>query len=188
MRKLLVFVTLLALALVSRASAQTASERLARATETLAGGFSTYRLDFSFNELEDGKKLNTRSYTMVLQDSPMSPASAWSDSMTMKAVTRVPVVTNDNKGQSSTVFVDVGLEIFSRLRPHGNGTLDIDGRVELSSLAQPDQAASGHPVLRTVESSFSAEVTLGKPMLIASMDDINSTRRYEVELTATKLK
>jgi hypothetical protein len=182
MRKLLVFVTLLVLALVSRASAQEASERLARV-------FSTYRLDFSFNELEDGKKLNTRSYTMILQDTPASSKpESWSEPKTMKAVTRVPVVTNDNKGQSSTVFVDVGLEIYSQVRPRGNGTMDVDGRVELSSLAQPDQAASGHPVLRTVESSFGAEVTLGKPMLIASMDDINSTRRYEVEVTATKLK
>jgi hypothetical protein len=67
--------------------------------------------------------------------------------------------------------------------------MDVDGNVELSSLAGlPDQAASGRPVFRTVESNFGAEVTLGKPMLIASMDGINSSRRYEVELTATKLK
>ncbi len=181
MRKLLFVVTLLALAVVSRVSAQES------AGEKPAKTVSTYRLDFSFNELEDGKKMNTRSYTMILQDSPASlRPESWSEPKTMKVVTRVPV-TSQTKGETTTVYIDVGLAIFSRVRPHG-GTMDIDGNVELSSLAQPDQAASGHPVFRTVESNFGVEVTLGKPILIASMDDLSSTRRYEVEVTATKLK
>jgi len=181
MPKLLSIVMLLACVAVSSAFAQESADEKAARTH------STYRLDFSFNELEDGKKVNTRSYTMILQDTPENPNfNAWSNRTSMKVVTRVPVTT-DNKGVITTVYIDVGLSITSRLRPHG-GTTDIDGNVELSSLAQPDQAASGRPVFRTVESNFGAEITLGKPMLIASMDDLSSTRRYEVEVTATKLK
>ena len=184
MRKLLVFVALLVLAVVSRASAQEA------AGEKPVKISPTYRLDFNLNELEDGKKVNTRSYTMIMQSTPEKSAfeEGWTSRNRMAVVTRVPVVTAANNGGApTTVFIDVGLSISARLRPHGD-TTEIGGDVQLGSLAQPDQAASGRPVFRTVESNFSAEVTLGKAMLIASMDDLNSTRRYEVEVTATKLK
>jgi hypothetical protein len=186
MRKLLVFVALLVLAVVSRASAQEA------AGEKPVKISPTYRLDFNLNELEDGKKVNTRSYTMIMQSAPESPGSdGWSARNRMESVTRVPVVTpamNSNQ-PPTTVYVDVGLSISARLRPHGE-TTEVGGNFELGSLAQPLQEVQRNaPVFfRTVGSGFGAEITLGKPMLIASIDDINSTRRYEVEVTATKLK
>jgi hypothetical protein len=31
-------------------------------------------------------------------------------------------------------------------------------------------------------------VTLGKPTLVAGMDDTETNRRYEIEVTATKVK
>jgi hypothetical protein len=184
MRKLLVFVALLVLVVVSRAPAQEAGG------EKPVKIYPTYRLDFSLNELEDGKKVNTRSYTMIMQSAPANVGSdGWTSSNRMESLTRVPVVTaalNSNT-PPTTVYIDVGLSISARLRPHGE-TTEVNGNIELGSLAQPDQAASGHPVFRTVGSGFGAEVTSGKPMLVASIDDINSTRRYEVEVTATKLK
>ena len=62
--------------------------------------------------------------------------------------------------------------------------------LESSSVVAQEQppAAAINPVLRRQSSMIGSAVTLGKPTLVATMDDVNTNRRYEIEVTATKMK
>jgi len=67
----------------------------------------------------------------------------------------------------------------------------VHGSLELSSFALPDQGtdprSGGNPVLRNIRQSFTTLVSPGKPTLVTTMDDINSKKRLQVEVTATRI-
>jgi len=43
-------------------------------------------------------------------------------------------------------------------------------------------------VFRTDRTEVESVVTLGKPTVVATMDDVISNRHFEIEVTATKVK
>src|SRR5271168_3341540 len=134
-----------------------------------------YRVDFSVNELEDGKKINTRQYSMDLNTE---------ESNEIKIGTRVPV---DIK-QSEFQYIDVGTSIWSRLEERPNG-LSISVRAEISNFAMADQtAAQTRPIIRQLSIKAGTLAQLGKPMVVGSVDDPNSKRTFQLEVTVTKLK
>jgi hypothetical protein len=60
---------------------------------------------------------------------------------------------------------------------------------DISNVALPDQAKLGeHPLLRQMKISGSTVVVPDKPTIIGSVDDPNSDRRFELEVTVTRLK
>ncbi|MDD5542948.1 MAG: hypothetical protein PHX83_07205 [Acidobacteriia bacterium] len=140
---------------------------------------SSYRLDFMMNELEDGKKVNSREYTV------MASPDEWAR---LRIGTRVPYETMSGTARS-VQYMDVGLNLDARLHLVGND-LALDTNGDFSSFAIPEQArgTAPNPVTRNIRSSAQVVVTLGKPTLLSSIDDPNSTKRYQLEVTVTKLK
>jgi hypothetical protein len=136
---------------------------------------NAYRLDFSVNEFEDGKKINTRQYSMNLNAD---------DSNEIKIGTRVPVESKQGEFQ----YIDVGTNISCRLGERPNG-LSIAVRAEISNFAMPDQQAQQErPILRQLSIKASTVAQLGKPTVVGSVDDPNSKRSFQLEVTVTKLK
>jgi 3D (Asp-Asp-Asp) domain-containing protein len=136
---------------------------------------NAYRLDFSVNEFEDSKKINTRQYSMNLNAD---------DSNEIKIGTRVPVESKQGEFQ----YIDVGTNIWCRLVERPNG-LSIAVRSEISNFAMPDQQGQqARPVLRQLSIKASTVAQLGKPMVVGSVDDPNSKRSFQLEITVTKLK
>ena len=135
-----------------------------------------YRLDFSINELEGGKMINTRRYSMNLTDD-----SGGGD---LKIGSRVPVGTEEGKIQ----YVDVGTSIYAHfatwLTP-----VTLFVHAEISSFATPDDAKqdSHPPLLRQMRISGSTVLIAGKPMIVGTVDDPNSNRSFQLVVTATKL-
>ena len=135
-----------------------------------------YRLDFSVNELEDGKKINTRQYSMNLNAD---------DANEIKIGTRVPV----DSGPGTFQYLDVGTNIWCRIgeRPEG---IPLTVRADVNNLAMPDHA-SGHesrPIVRQFKINASTLAQVGKPMVVGSVDDPNSKRQFQLEVTVSKLK
>jgi hypothetical protein len=60
----------------------------------------------------------------------------------------------------------------------------------MSNFAVPEQAQGhdSHPVLRQLRINASTLALLGKPMVVGSVDDPNSKRQFQLEVTATKLR
>lgn len=146
---------------------------------------TAYRLDFSFYELEDGKRINMRHYTLDLT------AGSGND---IKIGTRVPVATKEHGLDEGLKFqyIDVGTRIWANLAVlGGGGDLRLDVRSDVSNLdlaADHDRTPFSPPIVRQIQINGSTLLVTGKPILIGSMDDPNSNRQFQLEVIATKLK
>jgi hypothetical protein len=143
---------------------------------------TVYKFDFVISEVEDGKRVNSRTYTLMLKE------NTWGNT---NASTRVPVVTGGGSPAAPTQFqyMDVGLSLRYRFHEEGNFVL-VEGASNIDSFAMPEQAQTptGMPVTRRISSDVAAAVVPGKPTIISSVDDTNTKKRYQVEVTATKIK
>ena len=141
----------------------------------------SYRLDFTVSELEDGKKINSRQYSINLNSGEANE---------IKIGTRVPVDTKEGEFQ----YLDVGTSIWCRLRDRADiawlaNDVMLQVRSDLSNFAIPDQQAqSTHPIIRQVKIDSSAIATVGKQMVVGSADDPNSKRQFQLEVMVTRLK
>jgi len=142
-----------------------------------------YRLDYSVNELEDGKKINTRQYSMNL--SVLSDRVWDGDTNAIKIGARVPVEPKNGEFQ----YLDIGTNIWSRLRQQKD-TLTLEFRAELSNIAATgdQQAQQARPVVRQVQINGSTVVLPGKPMALGVVDDPTSRHQFQLEVTVTKLR
>jgi hypothetical protein len=139
---------------------------------------TAYHLDFSINELEDGKKINTRHYSMDLA----TQNGFGSDEI--KIGSRVPTQVEDGKFE----YLDIGTSISVRMSsPPVAGSTTINVQAEISGFADADQAKAGHPLIRQVRLSGSTIVVPDKLLIIGSADDPNSKRAFQLTVTATKV-
>lgn len=140
---------------------------------------STFRLDFVLYELEGGKRTNERTYSMTVNEGTHGQ---------LRSGSRVPI-TVGAAGEKGVQYQDVGLKISGRVLER-DGDLTLDSEVELSTFAIPEQAneTKGNPILRTVSQSLSARPALGKPAVLSTLDDLNSRKRLQVEVTVTRLR
>jgi len=138
---------------------------------------SVYRLEFAVREMEDNKKINSRSYTMLVEDG---------DWGRIRVGNRIPY----NTGKDQFQYFDVGINIDCHLRDHGNYIMLENTSIEISSIVKDESSTGGtpNPIVRQARSSVEPVITPGKPAVITSLDDVSSNHRYEVEVTATKVK
>ena|SRR5690348_10988832 len=165
-------------------SAQDESKKETPAQTAKVQPVQPYRLDFAFNELADGKIVNTRHYSMNLTNG---------ESNEIKIGTRVPVVSGTGSNSSDTQFqyLDVGTNIWAQLREHGDEWLLVV-RSDVSNLDTSSNPVhmgiSDPPIIRQIKISGSTLLVVGKPILIGSMDDPTSKRQFQMEVTVTKLR
>jgi hypothetical protein len=136
-----------------------------------------YHLDFSINEIEDGKKINSRQYSTNL---------ATNEGNEIKIGTRVPVETKEGEFQ----YLDVGTSLFARIGEM-RGQTELTVRAETSSFAMPESNSEKrdlHPIIRQLKMGGTALLPLTKTVVIGSADDPNSKREFQLEVTVTKLR
>lgn len=149
-------------------------------TEDTNKALTAFRLDFSLIESEDGKKLNTRHYSMNL-------VPGYTPSNEIKVGTRVPI---EGK-QGDMQYIDVGTNIWSRLTDRGDA-LQLEVRAELSNFADPEQESRTAmplrmPLLRQLRINASTVALAGKPTILGVVDDPNSNHQFQLVVTVTKL-
>lgn len=143
-----------------------------------------YRLEFSLNEIEAGKKINTRHYAMNLTGGSADE---------IKIGTRVPVRSGGDAGNPLTQYqyLDVGTNIWALLRERGDD-LQLEVRSDISNLDTNTGPSRDNgwlpPIVRQIKISGTTLLVTGKPIAIGSMDDPNSNREFQLEVTATKLR
>lgn len=150
----------------------------------------SYRLDFSFAELADGKNVNTRHYSMTVDRGGANE---------IKIGSRVPVISGGNSPSTPETmqyqYLDIGTNIWAQLREHGD-ELVLAVRSDVSNLdtSNDSERAGGNsrpflpPVVRQIKISGTTLLVTGKQILIGSMDDPNSKRQFQLEVLVTKLK
>lgn len=139
-----------------------------------------YKLAFSVYELQDGKKINQRDYSLLVQADDHGGNK-------LKIGTKVPI----DSGNGGITYADVGFDLGCSAVETANNKVAVSVDVTITNFAIPEQnadprTAGSRPVLRGVTQRIRTLLTPGKPQVISSMDDVNSNKRLQIEMTATK--
>jgi hypothetical protein len=152
------------------------TERGAARPET-AGAL--YRVAVTVKELDGNNKVNSRAYTVMVR--PQGPGQPHQGQL--RVGSRVPILT----GKESMQYMDVGMKIdvFNARELEGlfTGTITI----EMNTVV-PGEVQAGAPVLRDLRLTAPFVLTPGKAAIVGTVDDVNSRRTFQVEVTATKLR
>jgi hypothetical protein len=145
-----------------------------------------FKLAFVLYEVDDGKRTNQRDYMMIGR-TDNQPSS-------IRVSTKVPIVTTEKAGDTQYTYIDAGLSIRCFLKEQVGSGVQLHCDIEMSSFVRPEQIASttgnaglAAPVVRTTRTDSWALLTPGKPAILNTVDDINSTKRMQIEVTATKV-
>jgi hypothetical protein len=143
-----------------------------------------YKLEFILSEIENGKKINVRSYSMLAQDDGALNK--------LRIGARVPVpespFTQGNLTQYQ--FHDIGVNIDCRLQQRDSDLL-MDTTIDASNISQPGMSGdSTHlpPIVHNLRAEIRSVITPGKQTVLTNMDDPTTKIAFEIEVTATKLK
>ena len=163
-----------------------AKETLTEDQQFVADAHAVYRLDFVVREQEGDKTINSRAYSMSVM------RGDWGK---IRVGSKVPIKYTDTQ----TNYQDVGINIDCRLQ-WAKDNLLLTTNFESSSYVTEAEARSAgapkvattsytaNPIIRHVSFNGDALLTIGKPAVIAKLDDVGTNRRYEIEVTATKVK
>jgi hypothetical protein len=145
-----------------------------------------FKLAFVMYELDDGKRTNQRDYMMIGR-TDNQPSS-------IKVATKVPITTADKGKDKEYTYIDVGLRINCSMKEQVDRRLQLHCDIEISSFIPREQIANATgnavpaaPFLRSTRNESWALLTLGKPAILTTVDDINSAKRMQIEVTATKV-
>lgn len=135
---------------------------------------SAYRVDVLLVELDGGKKINTRQFTLMTTDR--------GESVRLSTDLRLPYT-----GEKGPQYLDVGFEFSCSVRLLRVSGTYFETNGNLSSLAPESGSQSTPPPLRRNFFQGSTLVVSGKPFVLAGIDQLESNHRYELQVTVTKL-
>jgi hypothetical protein len=151
--------------------------------------FHAYRVGFAINELEDGKKINARHYSMDLNTG---------DRQQLKIGTRVPVVSAGSLASNNSLaqyqYLDVGTNILCKLVEQRGGDVSLDVQSDFSNFSNSQESKATSqplaraPIIRQITINGSTLTALAETVVIGTVDDPNSNREFQLEATVTKLR
>ncbi len=132
-----------------------------------------YRLDFVVKELEGTRVTNSRAYSMTLSSDHASRSS-------IRTGAKIP---------THNSYVDVGVNIDSYDAVELGNQLSMNVSAEISSIADnTDSSPNGGLVIRNSKWISQVILPLRHPTVLFSSDDPTSTRKMQLELTATPVQ
>ena len=180
------------------ATAQETPKAASPPSEAAIKPASAYRLDYVVRELEDGKRINSRSYSLSMRAQQQGTDKLVVAAASLRIGGKVPYATGagpgPGPGNEGFQYQDVGINIDSHLNER-DYNIELYTKFELSSMVRlekptqdPGNPVPNAPVVRVVQLSIDSHIIPGKPTVIAAMDDVATNRRYEIEVTVTKMK
>ena len=164
----------------TEASGQTAT---LTANETMP---KTYRLTYTITESDSAKHLGTQHFALTVNPD--------TNNSEVKLGSRVPIATGSYQPASPSQanvqfqYVDVGLNIAVHIREFAGG-VEVHSKLEQSSVAEEKSTVSSNdPVIRQATLMNTALLTLGKPVMLGSLDVPGSTRHLDVEVLLELVK
>jgi type II secretory pathway component GspD/PulD (secretin) len=143
-----------------------------------------YRLTFTIAQIDGGKRTGSQSYTLI---------AASGRRTIFKQGSRVPIVTgsfDNDTGKTNTQvqYQDVGLLIDTNAEALGEG-LSLNSRIEQTSLGEEKSGVGPQdPVVRQSVIDVASSLTLGKALVLGSLDIPGSPQRQEVSVVAELAK
>ena len=151
-----------------------------------------YRLDYVLTELEGGKKTDSKDYTVLLDGDRKTGR--------LRVGTRIPVTVGTPVdvpgGRPQYQYMDLGVIIEATTQSATDTSLGLRTRVEVSSIAMPTAesgkaatiGSSTQPIIRNFTGESDVTVPFNKPTMLFTLDEPNSKRSFQVQLTATEIR
>ena len=137
-----------------------------------------YRLTYTITELDAGKRIGVQHFALAIVSGGRT---------TLKNGSKVPVATGSYNSGTSTqqtqfTYLDVGLNFDASLDESSNG-YRLRSKVEQST-ATEEKLISGvqEPLIRQSVLESTSILTVGKPLMLGSIDIAGSTRHLDVEV------
>ena len=146
-----------------------------------------YRLTYTITELDSGKAIGTEHLSMVVVNGQHT---------SVKEGDKIPIATGSysdgnttpNGVQTQFTYLDVGMNFDATLNEVEGGAV-LKSKVEQSSLGTPSTIAGvQEPVVRQTVLDGIAVLTLGKPVLLGSIDVPTTTRRFDIAVVLEQIK
>jgi type II secretory pathway component GspD/PulD (secretin) len=138
-----------------------------------------YRVTYNVSDIENGKRTATQHYALIV---------AGGGKTTFRQGNRVPLVTGvtgeGNAAQSAQIqYIDIGLNIDANIEGAALKTKIEQSAVteEKSGVVPPD------PIIRQTMLEGMSSLTVGKPVVLGSLDVPGTTRRQEIEVVTELL-
>lgn len=144
----------------------------------------TYRLTYTFTEMDGSKSIGTQHFSMVV---------VAGERTMLKQGSRVPLVTGSydsgkSQPQTQMTYVDIGLN-FDVLLDESANDVKLQSRVEQSSVAdQVSGVGPQDPIIRQTILQGTSYLTAGKPLVLGSLDIPGSTRRMDVAVVMEPIR
>lgn len=149
-----------------------------------------YRITYTLTELDAGKTISTRHYSMLIGDGEHS---------SMKEGNKIPIATGTyangaaatspaSEVQTQFTYLDIGMNFDASIAV-SDTTVHLRSKVEDSSLDQPVTIAGvTEPVVRQSVLDGTAILTLDKPAMLGTIDIPNSTRHIDIAAVVEQVK
>lgn len=180
MRKQLTLIAILAIAVLTPSQSFAQSNVGAKPAPSVEQQHF-YHLDFVVKEVEAGRAINSRSYSMIITTHGRA---------SIRTGTKVPFNTSTAPNNAQYTQIDVGVNIDCYQAQEIAGQLALNVKADISSLADPsDGSHSGvPPVIRRNTWDSGVIVPIKQPTTIFSSDDLGSKRKMQLELIATRIE
>jgi hypothetical protein len=154
---------------------------------------TVYRVEYRIRDGSDAASKTGRRYTMLIENHNKG---------TFKVGDRVPVATGSFQpgvggvGANPMVntqftYIDVGVNIDAHVAEE-NGKITLNSNLDISTLVEHKPAQPGqvlpNPTVSQIKIAEISTVPLGKPTLVASIDDPVTQRKFDVEVVITKVE
>jgi type II secretory pathway component GspD/PulD (secretin) len=144
----------------------------------------SYRLTYTFTEMDGGKIIGTQHSTMVVVSGQRT---------ILKQGSKIPIVTGSydsgkSEAESQVTFIDVGVS-FEVLLDESLNQVRLSSKLEQSSVAeQVSGLGAKDPIIRQAVLQGTSFLTPGKPLVLGSLDMPGSTRHMDVEVVMEPVK
>ena len=141
-----------------------------------------YKVDFTIRDSGDAGGKTGRKYSLLVSAGHRT---------TFKVGNRVPVVTAGTGGVGGNVqftYIDVGMNIDCAVSEFGSKYL-MHGDLDISTAVMPDKSpnAANAPTISQIKLNLDTIVVPGKPTVVASFDDPVTSRKFDLDVTITKM-
>jgi type II secretory pathway component GspD/PulD (secretin) len=142
-----------------------------------------YRLIYTVTEMDSGKRIGVMHFAMV---------AASGGRTSVKQGSKVPIVTGSydqgkNGSQTQFTYLDIGLNFDTTVNEVANG-VTMRNKVEQSSIAEGESKVGPQdPIVRQTVLDGTSIATLGKPLVLGSLDIQGTTRRLDIEVVVDEV-
>jgi type II secretory pathway component GspD/PulD (secretin) len=144
----------------------------------------TYRLIYTIVEMDGGKRVGVQHFAMIVTPGQRA---------VLKQGSRMPIATGSygasgNTGaQTQVTYVDVGMNFDATMDELANGAR-LRSKVEQLSMAeQTPREGMAEPIIRQTALEGTSFLTLGKPLVLGSIDIPGSTRHLDIEVAMERV-